>query len=75
MLDASSRYTIATRQHDERVAEARRAHLLRVARDERAGLEVERGQVARAPFGGLAAGIRHALAHAMSRRAEAMPAR
>jgi hypothetical protein len=39
MLDTNSRYTIATRMNEERLAEARRAHLLRVARDERQGYE------------------------------------
>lgn len=66
MLDATSRYTIATRMNEERLAEARRAHLLRTVREERDGYETKTSAVSRggrrATIGAAVAAIRRGLA-------------
>ncbi len=65
MYDTDSRYTVVRRMHEERQAEARRAHLLRAAHEERNTYEVKRSGAVRArrtSLGSILESVRRGLA-------------
>ncbi len=66
MYDTNSRYTMVTRMNEERLAEARRSHLLRAAREDRDDYDVKPAHAARAPrvsIGSILASVRRGVAH------------
>ncbi len=69
MNDTGSRQTVIDRMHQERQAEARRAHLLRAAREEDDAYKVKRSGVVVAPrhsLGSILESVRRGLAGAGS---------
>ncbi len=65
MYDTNSRYTTVTRMNEERLAEARRSHLLRAAREDRDAYDVRPAHAARGrvSIGSILASVRRGVAH------------